>query len=49
MFDDKYETRSEYNLIRHVFFSVMTNLLQHIMLFCLWPYFPHTLTHIYQY
>ena len=33
MFDDRYETRSEYNLIRHVFFSVMNNLLQHIMLF----------------
>ena len=45
----RYKTRSEYNLIRHVFFSVMNNLLQHIMLFCQWPNFPHTLTHIYQY
>ena len=33
MFDDRYETRSEYNLMRHVFFSVMNNLLQRIMLF----------------
>ena len=39
MFDDRYETRSEYNLIHHVFFSVMNNLLQHIMLFCQWPTF----------
>ena len=31
------------------FFLVMNNLLQHIMLFCQWPNFPHTLTHIYQY
>ena len=29
-----------------MFFSVMNNVLQHIMLFCRWPNFPHTLTHI---
>ena len=48
MFDDTYETRSEYNLFRHVF-SEMNNLLQYIMLFCRWPNFPHRPTHIYQY
>ena len=31
------------------FILVINNLLQHIMLFCQWPNFPHTLTHIYQY
>ena len=47
MFDDRYETHSEYNLIRQVFFSVMNNLLQHIMLFCQWPiFFTHSPTYI---
>ena len=49
MFDDRYETQSEYNLIRHVFFSVINSLLQYIMLFYQWPNFPHPPIHIYHY
>ena len=44
IFDYRYKTGNEYNLITHAF-SVINNLVQHIMLFCQWANIPHPPTH----
>ena len=45
IFDYRYKTSNGYNLIPHAF-SVINNLVQHIMLFCQWAIIPHPPTYI---